>query len=151
MPPGSAQEQRRVADPWEDILENNIKTAAHKSDDGFERVASADVLRIVLGIEYAQQTSAHGQRLALAMKWVGWERTNSGLVTIKGQSVRGYVRQSPPPTEAEIKAKVEKAKAEQGEGQGQGQGREDLGQGQGQGRSRLGAGASPYETHEPRG
>ena len=37
---------------------------------------------------------------------------HSGLVTIKGQSVRGYVRQSPPPTEAEIKAKVEKAKAE---------------------------------------
>jgi hypothetical protein len=64
----------------------------HKSDDGFERVASAAVLADVLDIPKAQQTSAHGQRLAHAMKHVKWDRTPSGRVTIKGEPVRGYIR-----------------------------------------------------------
>ena len=48
----------------------------------------------VLDIPDAQQTSAHGQRLALAMKHVGWERNPSGRVTIDGSAVRGYVRRA---------------------------------------------------------
>jgi predicted P-loop ATPase len=79
-----AQEQRRVADPWEDILTHMPDHVVHKSGDGFERVASADVLTHVLDIPKAQQTSAHGQRLALAMEHVGWNRNRSGNVTING-------------------------------------------------------------------
>jgi hypothetical protein len=93
-----AQEQRRVADPWEDILANMPKTSdgfasiIHNCGDGFERVASADVLLQVLGIPKAQQTSAHGQRLARAMERVGWDRNRGGRVTINGVPVRGYIR-----------------------------------------------------------
>ena len=100
-----AQEQRRVADPWEDILVNMPAKVIHKSADGFERVASATVLLVVLNIPASQQTSAHGQRLALAMQHLGWERNSSGRVTINGKSERGYIRRSPPPTSvAELKA-----------------------------------------------
>jgi predicted P-loop ATPase len=100
-----AQEQRRVVDPWEDVLANmpdsveaakdgmmKTVTVVHKSDDGYERVASADVLTHVLQIPTAQQTSVHGQRLALAMEHAGWSRNPSGRVTIGGKPVRGYVR-----------------------------------------------------------
>jgi hypothetical protein len=101
-----AQEQRRVADPWEDILDhmpdtvtvddshyqNHTVTIIHKSGDGYERVASADVLLHVLRIPAAQQNSSHGQRLAHAMPHVGWKRNKSGLVTINERSARGYIR-----------------------------------------------------------
>jgi predicted P-loop ATPase len=101
-----AQEQRRVADPWEDILDrmsdtvtvddghyqNHTVTIIHKSGDGYERVASADVLLYVLKIPAAQQNSAHGQRLGHAMANVGWKRNKSCVVTINGRSVRGYLR-----------------------------------------------------------
>jgi predicted P-loop ATPase len=100
-----AQEQRRVADPWEDILanmpqtvdiyENHMMTTVtiiHNTGDGFERVASADVLTHVLRIPKAQQNSAHGQRLARAMEHVGWNRNQGGRVTINGVPVRGYIR-----------------------------------------------------------
>jgi predicted P-loop ATPase len=98
-----AQEQRRVADPWEDIVANmptSIRdgyasvpvTIIHNCGDGFERVASADVLSHVLGIPKAQQTSVHGQRLARVMERVGWNRNQGGRVTINGVPVRGYLR-----------------------------------------------------------
>jgi len=87
------QEQRRVADPWEDLLVAMPEHIVHKSGDGNERVASADVLTVVLQIPRAQQTSAHGQRLAKAMEHAGdWKRNKSGNVTIGGVPVRGYVR-----------------------------------------------------------
>jgi predicted P-loop ATPase len=101
-----AQEERRVADPWEDILANMPETVEicdapyrwvtvpiiHNSGDGFERVASADVLTHVLKIPKAQQNSAHAQRLAHAMGHVGWSRHRSGRVTINGVPTRGYIR-----------------------------------------------------------
>ncbi|MGB6509236.1 MAG: virulence-associated E family protein [Xanthobacteraceae bacterium] len=87
-----AQEQRRVADPWEDILASIPDSMVHKSGDGSERIASAHVLTHVLQIPTAQQTSAHGQRLARAMDHVGWKRNSSGNVTINGKPVRGYIR-----------------------------------------------------------
>jgi predicted P-loop ATPase len=95
-----AQEQRRVTDPWEDVLVNyfNNKPSAQgvirTSGDGYERVASADVLKLMLDIPYAQQISTHGQRLAQAMQRIGWERTPSGRVQINGRAVRGYRRWS---------------------------------------------------------
>jgi predicted P-loop ATPase len=100
-----AQEQRRVPDPWEDILDempDTVETAlngmmqtvtiVHKSGDGYERVASADVLTYVLNIPKAQQNSAHGQRLAHAMQRLGWNRNPAGRVAINGVPVRGYIR-----------------------------------------------------------
>ena len=94
-----AQEQRRVVDPWEDILANMPDDVIHKSGDGYERVASADVLEHVLEIPKAQQTSMHGRRLADAMERVGWDRPPTGRLSINGRQARGYVRQEqPPPT-----------------------------------------------------
>jgi predicted P-loop ATPase len=87
-----AQEQRRVADPWEDLLVSMPNHIIHTSADGYERVASADVLTHALQIPKAQQTSAHGQRLALAMEHVGWKRNKSGNVSVGGSPVRGYIR-----------------------------------------------------------
>lgn len=87
-----AQEQRRVADPWEDLLSDIGPANIHNSGDGYERVASADLLEHVLQIPRAHQTSAHGQRLAHAMQHLGWERNPGGRVTIKGVPVRGYIR-----------------------------------------------------------
>ena len=96
------QEQRRVPDPWEDILDHmpdNVTTAldgivtiVHKSGDGYQRVASADVLTYVLQIPKAQQASSHAQRLAHAMEHVGWRRNRGGRVTINGTPARGYIR-----------------------------------------------------------
>jgi predicted P-loop ATPase len=93
-----AQEQRRAADPWEDILVNMPDNVIHKSGDGYERVASADVLSLVLNIPEAQQTSTHGQRLAHAMERVGWDRPQSRRVSINGAPVRGYIRREQPPS-----------------------------------------------------
>jgi len=104
-----AQEQRRVADAWEDLLdpmpasvklhEANYQTRSvtiiHTSGNGYERVASADVLTYVLQIQKGQQTSAHAQRLAHAMEHVGWSRNPGGRVTINGAPVRGYIRRTP--------------------------------------------------------
>lgn len=100
-----AQEQRRISDPWEDILghmpdridvweDGGVKnvTLIHRSGDGYERVASTDVLTHVLKVSKALQTSAHGQRLASAMKCAGWDRNACGRVMINGEPVRGYIR-----------------------------------------------------------
>jgi predicted P-loop ATPase len=98
-----AQEQRRVADAWEDLLDpmpisvkvdedSRTVTIIHTSGDGYDRVASADVLTYVLQVPKGQQTSAHAQRLAHAMEHLGWDRNRGGRVTINGVPVRGYIR-----------------------------------------------------------
>jgi hypothetical protein len=98
-----AQEARRVMDPWEDLLANipdavatptGLVTIVHRTGDGYERVASADLLTYVLQIPKAQQTPAHGQRLARVMEHVRWDRNPTGRVTIAGVPVRGYLRLS---------------------------------------------------------
>jgi predicted P-loop ATPase len=109
-----AQEQRRVVDPWEDILAGYLDRSTAKKTgreldglaglvaalihktDGYERIASTDLLTVLLDIPKAQQTPMHGQRLALVMPRFGWERTSSGLVKIEGRSVRGYRRWAEP-------------------------------------------------------
>jgi hypothetical protein len=98
-----AQEDRRVMDPWEDLVASipdtlatpaGIVTIIHKSGDGYERVASADLLTHVLQVPKAQQNSGHGQRLARVMEHTGWNRNPTGRVTIGGVVVRGYLRPS---------------------------------------------------------
>jgi predicted P-loop ATPase len=88
----NAQEQRRVTDPWEDILVDMPNHIIKRTGDGFEQVASADVLENALQIQNAHRTSALSQRLAHAMKHTGWERNASGKVMIEGRSVRGFIR-----------------------------------------------------------
>jgi hypothetical protein len=115
------QEERRVKDPWEDILdnipshvmgdENSSRYTFHFMKEGdtlfdldafvqiryldrkdrTEVVASADLLKYVLGIPAHQQNVAHGMRLSLVMKRLGWKR-GSGKVYINGVQVRGYSR-----------------------------------------------------------
>ena len=52
----------------EDSYSTRTVTIVHKLGDGYERVASADVLTYVLEVPKAQLTSAHGQRLSRAME-----------------------------------------------------------------------------------
>lgn len=101
-----AQEERRVLDPWEDALASMPRAITTHDGTGtrdirvvwnhvsaargeVELVASATVLTHVLGVAAAQQTSAHGKRLAQAMSRLGWQRD---LVTINKVVVRGYWR-----------------------------------------------------------
>ena len=93
----NVQEQRRVTDPWEDALANmdgNLGVV-HRLGDGMERVFSVDLLTNVLQIPKPQQTSQHMQRLAQAMKHLGWGRSENGRITIGGVTLRGYVRAIP--------------------------------------------------------
>ena len=97
---GVEQEIRRVKDPWEDWLARTTvgSSIANKdkwSLDDQERVASSDLLTLILAIPTAHQTTAHTMRLSNAMKALGWKRTSSGKVTINRQQVRGYFRYLP--------------------------------------------------------
>src|SRR5262249_48992539 len=104
----AAQEQRRITDPWEDLLADipdtvditidettRTITIVHRSNDGSERVASADLLTYVLNVPKAQQSPLHSQRLAHTMKHLGWSRNETGKVTINDVPVRGYIRNTP--------------------------------------------------------
>jgi predicted P-loop ATPase len=94
----TAQEQRRVTDPWEDALGRRLDadtSIVHRIGDGLERVFSADVLTCILDISADKQTTQHNQRLAHAMKQAGWKRPESGRITVGGVTRRGYIRPVP--------------------------------------------------------
>jgi hypothetical protein len=116
---GVEQEQRRVKDPWEDVLEHmpeSVEIDTYK--DGFNRkeivkivhtedresagetftvetVASSNVLKCVLEIPVSHQTTATSMRLAGAMKQLGWYRNSNGYVTIGAIRVKGFWRIAP--------------------------------------------------------
>ena len=91
---------------WEDILNpmpmsvpgftGPTVTIIHKSGDGWERVASADVLLHVLKIPAVQQNSGLSLRLSLVMANIGWERNKSRLVTIQ-RPARSWLHPSDEP------------------------------------------------------
>ena len=110
------QEKRRMKDPWEDVLENipthtdryypsneihffflkkgenaeGYDQIRHLSrDKSLELVASADLLKNVLGVQLQQQTNVHSTRLAATMKRFGWK---AGRFYIDDKQVRGYSR-----------------------------------------------------------
>ena len=63
-------------------------------EQGVERVSSADLLEIALGIPVSKQRDIDFKRLGRCMRRLGWDgpkvmRTSKGLV-------KGYARQSPP-------------------------------------------------------
>jgi predicted P-loop ATPase len=109
---GVEQEQRRTIDPWEDILAD----IPEQIELGFngeakqiiwcvgtqERVATADLLTIVLRVPVAQQTTAHGQRLAIIMERNGWQRPAGGTLRIGTRPARGYWRPKAPAGQLEI-------------------------------------------------
>jgi Virulence-associated protein E len=102
---GDAQEARRVPDPFEYHLDKipatvmtdyiGTVTIIHRTVGGIEFAASSDLLTHVLEIPIAQQTSAHGQRLALSMIRAGWARKR---VMIMGNQARGFGRALLPAT-----------------------------------------------------
>jgi predicted P-loop ATPase len=107
---GIEQEQRRVKDPWEDILANI--PVWHKEIRGFseskepiehlvlvihhegvlEIVSAADIMKYMLDISIAHQTPATAMRLSTVMKQLGWDRYKNGQVTINGVRQKGYFR-----------------------------------------------------------
>jgi predicted P-loop ATPase len=106
---GEAQEQRRIHDPWEDILEymppqvvypnidptknaTIIEIIHHMDVDKQQRVSSSDLLEHVLKIPRGMQNHGHGMRLATVMKLLGWLRTSNRKVTIGAQQVYGYFK-----------------------------------------------------------
>ncbi len=103
---GEVQEERRIKDPWEDILadipsslsiydqsgRDTPITIVHRRG-GIELVATASLLEHVLRIPRAQQDRAHTMRLAAVMKLLGWRRGERGnKLTVNGKQVRGYFR-----------------------------------------------------------
>ena len=116
---GVEQEERRVKDPWENVLANIpevieerkwddehercIVTTIHPIIHLFgdqERVATHDLLTYVLEVPIARQTTPDTMRLAHAMKALDWQRTSNGKVTINDQQVRGYYRWIKPSSES---------------------------------------------------
>jgi predicted P-loop ATPase len=102
-----AQENRRVTDPWEDSLADLPYSIEYHDKDGHRRelpilhdgyeqeiVSTKDILTHVLKVPVEKQTSAHSMRVAKIMKHHGWQRAIHGKVTIRGQQVRGFYRES---------------------------------------------------------
>jgi predicted P-loop ATPase len=130
---GIEQEQRRVKDPWEDILANI--PVWHKEIRGFdenkvpvehlvlivhidglsETVAAADLMKYLLDIQVAHQTSAIGMRLSTVMKRLGWSRNSNGSVTINGVRQKGYFRPAENRKEEVRQVKLRQDEARQAE------------------------------------
>jgi predicted P-loop ATPase len=134
---GVEQEQRRVKDPWEDILANipvwhteimgfdeNKKPIEHmvliihrstgNGGGGQDVVSAAEILKHILEIPISHQTTATTMRLSTVMKQLGWQRNKNGQVTINGERPKGYFRPETVRQEAarQIEARIEAARQE---------------------------------------
>jgi predicted P-loop ATPase len=107
---GIEQEQRRVKDPWEGVLANipiwHAEITGHDENKvpierlvlivhvagSVEIVTAADLMKHLLEIPIARQTSATAMRLATVMKQLGWDRRKNGQVTVRGERQKGYFR-----------------------------------------------------------
>ncbi len=107
---GIAQEARRQADPWEDVLrempkfaevrefkdgsscEREVRIIYNDSEAGEERVAASDILQYLLKIPPGLQKTADAMRLGVVMRKLGWSRPDNGNVTIDGKRVKGYFK-----------------------------------------------------------
>jgi predicted P-loop ATPase len=98
---------RTQDDPWADVLADvaeHVQRGEQSSqsdfeivavgDDGFEqRISSAYVIGVALGIPQERQTPVVAKRAADVMRSLGWSKPKSGgNCRINGKSVRGYVR-----------------------------------------------------------
>jgi predicted P-loop ATPase len=115
------QEKRRTVHPWEDLLAdipNEVEVKPARGEEGAEyaqiiyrageeeRVATAHVLSYVLKVNPGYQHAGHGQRLALIMERLGWQRPKGGTLRVGGKSVRGYSRPVAPEKDVEPKQQV---------------------------------------------
>jgi predicted P-loop ATPase len=117
------QEDRRVADPWEDILRNmpelvtygyrkngvwheGTRTNIHHDGDE-EKVVASHLLEYVLGIQPGNQTTQHPMRLSTVLKKLGWERAKNGYVSIPGIGrEKGYYRKWKPKTDNSVSSRT---------------------------------------------
>jgi len=91
-----------VPDLWENPLADipecipGLTGAAHRiihrSIDGREQIATADILTFVLKIPPHQHNPHMGIRIRPIMELNGWRRHRSGLVKVNGKNERGYWR-----------------------------------------------------------
>lgn len=103
---------RGMHDPWESILAQIPRSVTVQDDLGRQEIrilwesmtaadgevqccASATILEHVLRVPRHQQNTAHGKRMAIAMRKCGWQRHKNGLVRVNGENVRGYYRAVP--------------------------------------------------------
>jgi predicted P-loop ATPase len=86
--------KRLETDPWEDILRRVKGEIVLGADGAEERVMSADLLGSgdYLNVPKERQTTPTAQRLARAMKKLGWQGPD--LMRIGGRRGRGYWRKS---------------------------------------------------------
>ena len=77
---------REEGDPWDDVLAETIGTI----EQGEERVATADLLGLVLGIHVSKQRDLDYKRLSRCMRRLGWDGPKS--TRIAGKVTKGYTR-----------------------------------------------------------
>jgi predicted P-loop ATPase len=93
---------RTQSDPWADVLDHvadDARRGRQSNQTDFEivgneeRISSAYVMGVALGIPQERQTPDVAKRAANVMRSLGWSKPKSGGVCrIKGRPVRGYVR-----------------------------------------------------------
>ena len=70
---GEQQEQRRAADPWEDVLEPLL--------DGDEDVIAADAVWAALGVQASCRDNRHADRVSAILQRHGWEKRKVRAMT----------------------------------------------------------------------
>jgi len=80
------QEAREESDPWDDKLVN----ASGTIEQGEERVSSADLLEIVLGVHVSKQRDVDFKRLGRCMRRLGWDGPKKTVIS--RDPVKGYTR-----------------------------------------------------------
>ena len=80
------QEAREESDPWDDKLIRACGTV----EQGEERVSSADLLEIALGVHVSKQRDVDFKRLGRCMRRLGWDGPKKTV--IGGIQVKGYTR-----------------------------------------------------------
>ena len=90
---GEQQEQRREADPWEDKLRSVEGVICEVGDQKEEeRILSADLLSINIGIPIDRQKSQDLKRVGEAMRSLGW--SGPKVLRVGEKLGRGYWRQA---------------------------------------------------------
>lgn len=87
------QERRRAPDPWMDVLASAEGERFETPDGPIERISTTDLLTLRLQLQPAQMGHGVSQRLAAAMRRLGWDGPKTmRLRQSNGESVRGYER-----------------------------------------------------------
>lgn len=89
----TAQEERRVVDPWEDELMNLPDMAIKDIGGGEEGISNVAIHNhLVGGHRGGHLAGAGGRKIAEIMKRLGWERAR--IMDAEGKQVRGYKRKT---------------------------------------------------------